>query len=98
LHKEVWLYIQLKLAQGGHMRTVGAFEAKNRLGTLLDLVEQGEEITITRHGKPAARLVAPRNMPGSEAARDAAARIRERRKGVTLGGISVRELIDEGRR
>jgi prevent-host-death family protein len=36
---------------------VGAFEAKNRLGMLLDRVESGEEIVITRHGKPVARLV-----------------------------------------
>jgi prevent-host-death family protein len=36
---------------------VGAFEAKNTLGALLDRVEQGEEIVITRHGKPVARLV-----------------------------------------
>jgi prevent-host-death family protein len=31
---------------------VGAFEAKNTLGSLLDRVESGEEIVITRHGKP----------------------------------------------
>ena len=36
---------------------IGAFEAKNKLGMLLDRVEAGEEITITRHGKPIARLV-----------------------------------------
>jgi len=36
---------------------IGAFEAKNMLGMLLDRVEHGEEIIITRHGKPAARLV-----------------------------------------
>jgi prevent-host-death family protein len=36
---------------------IGAFEAKNKLGMLLDRVEGGEEITITRHGKPIARLV-----------------------------------------
>jgi prevent-host-death family protein len=36
---------------------IGAFEAKNTLGTLLDRVERGEEIVITRHGKPVARLV-----------------------------------------
>jgi prevent-host-death family protein len=36
---------------------IGAFEAKNTLGALLDRVEQGEEIVITRHGKPVARLV-----------------------------------------
>ena len=39
------------------IREVGAFQAKNTLGTLLDRVEQGEEIVITRHGKPVARLV-----------------------------------------
>ncbi len=42
------------------MREIGAFEAKNKLGQLLDLVEQGEEITITRHGKEVARLVPAR--------------------------------------
>jgi len=36
---------------------IGAFEAKNKLAMLLDRVEDGEEITITRHGKPVARLV-----------------------------------------
>ena len=36
---------------------IGAFEAKNRWSDLLDLVEKGEEITITRHGRPVARLV-----------------------------------------
>ena len=41
------------------MREFGVFEAKNRFGALLDLVEQGEEGTITRHGKPVARLFAP---------------------------------------
>ena len=39
------------------MREVGAFEAKNRLGALLDQVERGEEIVITRRGKPVAKLV-----------------------------------------
>jgi len=39
------------------MLEVGAFEAKNKLGSLLDRVEKGEEVRITRHGKPLARLV-----------------------------------------
>ena len=39
------------------MIEVGAFEAKNKLSALLDRVEQGEEIIITRHGRPVARLV-----------------------------------------
>ena len=41
------------------MREVGAFEAKNRFGQFLHWVEQGEEVTITRHGKEVARLVPP---------------------------------------
>ncbi len=39
------------------MLEVGALEAKNTLGSLLDRVERGEEIRITRHGRNVARLV-----------------------------------------
>lgn len=39
------------------MREIGAFEAKNKLGQLLDWVASGEEVTMTRHGKEVARLV-----------------------------------------
>ena len=53
------------------MREVGAFEAKNRLGQLLDLVEQGEEVTITRHGKAIARLAPLRTTHDREQARAA---------------------------
>ena len=79
------------------MHEIGAFQAKNKLGALLDLVEQGEEVTITRHGKPVARLVAPVDRVDRAAAREAAARIRARRKGVTLGDTTIKELIEEGR-
>jgi len=47
------------------MKQIGAFEAKNTLGALLDCVERGEEIVITRHGKPVARLV-PNSERGDE--------------------------------
>lgn len=57
--------------------TIGAFEAKNTLGSLLDRVEQGEEIVITRHGKPVARLVPDAAADMSEA-RASFERIRER--------------------
>jgi antitoxin (DNA-binding transcriptional repressor) of toxin-antitoxin stability system len=79
------------------MRQIGAFEAKNTFGTLLDLVEGGEEIVITRRGKPVARLVRETVSRDREAARAAAARIKARRKGVTLGGIKIKDLINEGR-
>jgi prevent-host-death family protein len=79
------------------MREIGAFEAKGRLGQLLDWVEAGEEIVITRRGKPVARLVAP--TPGFDRvkARAAAQRIRDMSKGVTLGGLKIKDLINEGR-
>lgn len=79
------------------MHEIGAFQAKNKLGALLDLVEKGEEVTITRHGKPVARLVAPVERVDRAAAREAAERIRARRKGVTLGDTTIKELIEEGR-
>jgi prevent-host-death family protein len=80
------------------MKEVGAFEAKNKLGQLLDLVEHGEEVMITRHGKEVARLVPARGSFSREAARGAAQRIREMSKGVTLGGLKTKDLINEGRR
>ena len=79
------------------MREVGAFEAKNRLCTLLDWVEQGEEVLITRRGKAIARLVPAKHGVDREKARAAARRIREMSKGVTLGGVPLKSLIDEGR-
>ena len=79
------------------MREVGAFEAKNKLAALLDLVERGEEVVITRHGKPVARLVPEDRRAGREAAIAAAERIRKRSKGVRLDGLEIKSLIDEGR-
>jgi prevent-host-death family protein len=57
---------------------IGAFEAKNTLGALLDRVEQGEEIVITRHGKPVARLAPCVATVDSESAKAALVRIRDR--------------------
>ena len=60
------------------MSEAGAFEAKNKLGQLLDLVERGEESVITRHGKEVARLVPPQKAFNRDQARAATRRIRER--------------------
>ena len=57
---------------------IGAFEAKNKLGMLLDRVERGEEIIITRHGKPVARLVPNAARIDKPQARAALERIRTR--------------------
>lgn len=80
------------------MHTVGAFEAKNKLSALLEEVRQGGEIVITVRGNPVARLVPFQSKPDPKAAEAALDRILERSRGVTLGGIRIRDLIDEGRR
>ena len=79
------------------MKEIGAFEAKNRLGQLLDWVEAGEEVVITRRGKVVARMLPPSMAFDRERGRRAVARIREMRKGVTLGGLSIKDLVNEGR-
>lgn len=81
------------------MTTVGIFEAKNRLSELVERAARGEEIVITRRGQEVARLVPPRERDRTEQARALAQRIRSSRAGWRLGGgLSIRELIDEGRR
>ena len=80
------------------MIQIGAFEAKNRLSELLRRAESGEEIAITNRGRVVARLVPPESEVPADQVRAAITRIRARRKGVTLGGLSVKELIEEGRR
>jgi prevent-host-death family protein len=60
------------------MTEIGAFEAKNTLGTLLDRVERGEEIVITRHGKAVARLIPNTRRVDQNQAQAAFDRIRER--------------------
>jgi prevent-host-death family protein len=79
------------------MRKIGAFEAKNKFGQLLDWVEAGEAVAITRRGKVVAHLAPPGGAFNLEAASAAAARIRARRRGVTLGGAKIADLIAEGR-
>lgn len=80
------------------MKEIGAFEAKNKFGQLLDWVEAGDQVVITRRGKVVARLVPPVDHFDRQAALDAAQRILTRRKGVTLGGVKIKDLIAEGRR
>lgn len=79
------------------MREVGAFEAKNRFGQLLDQVEHGEEILITRRGKAVARLISAEPGFDREKARRAVAGILETSKGLSLGGLRIKDLISEGR-
>ncbi|HLY89360.1 MAG TPA: type II toxin-antitoxin system prevent-host-death family antitoxin [Acetobacteraceae bacterium] len=82
--------------------SVGAYEAKTHLSELLDRVERGEQIVITRHGRPVARLV-PEGREDVEEALTALDRITARRKalaarGVRLTQAEMRALREEGRR
>jgi len=79
------------------MITVGVLQAKTQLSSLLDKVAAGEEVVITRHGKPLARLVST-----AEADREnrllAVKKLKELQKANTLGGLSWKELRDAGRK
>lgn len=81
------------------MVEVGAFEAKNTLGALLDRVQGGEEIVITRHGKAVARLVPNTGRIDSAQAKSALSRIRERAKAakIPFSWSELKEDRDRGR-
>lgn len=79
-------------------KTVGAFEAKTHLSELLDQAARGQRFTITKRGKPVAMLVPLEEQPRMTVD-EAMAAMDEIRSRVTLGeGLTVRELIEEGRR
>jgi prevent-host-death family protein len=79
------------------MKTIGSYEAKTHLPRLLDEVANGATITITKHGVPVAVLVPPAGS-GVASVHDAVAGLRAFRDGHPLRGLSIRELIEEGRR
>ena len=80
------------------MVTVGAYEAKTRLPELLRMVEAGERVTITRHGRPVALLMPPTGLP-DKSTREAVEALAEFGEGRRLGpALSVLDLIQEGRR
>jgi prevent-host-death family protein len=69
------------------MISIGAFEAKTHLSSLLDRAAGGEEIIITKHGKPLAKLVSAGNV-NSDRSIQAMNKLRASRRGLTLGGIA----------
>jgi antitoxin (DNA-binding transcriptional repressor) of toxin-antitoxin stability system len=82
------------------MTTMGFYEARTHLSKLLDHVAKGKKVLITRRGKPAA-LISP---PPSDDRHDVRNVVQEMlalrdREGPTLGGqLTLRQLINEGRR
>ncbi|HWL70453.1 MAG TPA: type II toxin-antitoxin system prevent-host-death family antitoxin [Geminicoccus sp.] len=83
------------------MTEVGILEAKTHLSRLIEQVEKGEEVVITRHGKPVARLVRP--LPRKEGTdierlRQAFAKVDALGDVEELRGVSAVELVHAGRR
>jgi prevent-host-death family protein len=76
---------------------VGAFEAKNKFGTLLEWVTNGDEVLITKHGKAVARMVPVTPTFDKAKARQAARGLLEASRGLSLGGLKIKDLVKEGR-
>ena len=79
------------------MITVGAFEAETHVSSLLERVAEGEEVVITKHGKPVAQLVGVAQID-RERLNQAVEKLKLLRKQTTLGGLSWQALRDAGRR
>jgi len=79
------------------METIGAYEAKTHLARLLKQVSKGEKITITKHGVPVATLHPPKKNRTRLAA-EVITDLRKFRKKHKLKGLSIHDMINEGRR
>jgi len=79
------------------MTEVGAYEAKTRLSELLKRAAGGERIVVTKHGVPVAELI-PAGKTDTVSPKEAIAALKSFRKGHRLNGVSIRDLIEEGRR
>ena len=78
--------------------SVGAFDAKTHLSRLLQRVERGEQITITRHGRPVARLVPVEERPRRDLPALVEAFLARTHKARLGPGLTMKELIAEGRK
>lgn len=79
------------------MKTIGAYEAKTHLSKLLERVTRGEQFLITKHGLPLAVLQPP-SVQRSGATNNAIAELKRFRQSHALKGLSIKDMILEGRR
>ena len=79
------------------MQIFGAFEAKTHFSSLLDQVEKGEQVIITKHGHPVAKLISTKT-PDKEDMRLAIKRLKAFNKTNRLGELDWKALRDEGRK
>jgi prevent-host-death family protein len=78
------------------MPEIGAYEAKTRFSELLRRVEKGERFVITRHGRPVA-VLEPVSPARRRNVKEVIEALKEFRKNKTLGGLKIKDLIEEGR-
>ena len=79
------------------MDRIGIYDARSRLSELIERVQSGEEVVLTRHGEPVARLV-PEKRRRTRSRAAAVARIRALARKLDIRDVDVRKLIEEGRR
>ena len=79
------------------MQKVGVYEARSRLSELLEKVKTGQEIVITNHGEPVARLVPIRSRDREEM-RTLVEETRRLKRTYRIGRVSLRKIVEEGRR
>jgi prevent-host-death family protein len=92
-----WSYTGLIKQEYFMTASVGSYEAKTHLAQLIERVSQGESITITKHGVPVA-ILSPAWPSKQQDVQAAVEAIKKFRKGRSLNGLSIREMIEEGRR
>ncbi|NJM68667.1 MAG: type II toxin-antitoxin system prevent-host-death family antitoxin [Acaryochloris sp. RU_4_1] len=79
------------------MKTVGTYEAKTHLSELLEQVQLGETVVITKHGTPVARIM-PYALEKAQTVGQVIAGLQSLRQQLSLKGLSIRAMIEEGRR
>ena len=79
------------------MQTIGAFQAKTHFSSILDQVEKGDSVIITRHGRAIARLI-PVTGSDREKIKLTIQRVKQLSQRNTLNGLDGKTLRDEGRR
>ncbi len=80
------------------MNSIGLQEAKSRLSELVVKASKGERFTITKRGVPIAQIVPMQTINYQEERAKAVHEIRRLRKDVTLGDLTIKELVEEGRK
>ncbi len=79
-------------------QTMGAFEAKTHFSKILEVVEAGEQVIITKHGHPVARIVPFKEKEDRKQAGDIITQLEEFNRAHTLGNVDWKTLRDEGRK